>query len=156
MLASHFVPQLAAALAVGLLIGIERGWKLRDETPGMRVAGIRTFTLLGMTAGLGGIIGLLGYPIVSGIVFALAAALVAIGYSRSVLDTGRPDATSAVAAMVTLGLGFLAGIGQGALAVAGAAVVTLILALRTEAHRWVGALDEADIKAFARYAVRAA
>ena len=35
----------------------------------------------------------------------------------------------------------------------GAAVVTLILALRTEAHRWVGALDEADIKAFARYAV---
>ena len=143
MLASHFVPQLAAALAVGLLIGIERGWKLRDATPGMRVAGIRTFTLLGMTAGLGGIIALLGYPIVSGIVFAVAAALVAIGYSRSVLDTGRPDATSAVAAMVTLGLGFLAG----------AAVVTLILALRTEAHRWVGALDEADIKAFARYAV---
>lgn len=153
MLASHFVPQLAAALAVGLLIGIERGWKLRDETPGMRVAGIRTFTLLGMTAGLGGIIGLLGYPVVSGIVFAVAAALVAIGYSRSVLDTGRPDATSAVAAMLTLGLGFLAGIGEEALAVAGAAVVTLILALRTEAHRWVGALDEADIKAFARYAV---
>jgi uncharacterized membrane protein (DUF4010 family) len=153
MLASRFLPQLTAALAVGLLIGIERGWKLRGETSGMRVAGIRTFILLGMTAGLAGIIGLQGYAIVSGIVVAIAAALVAIGYSRSILDTGRPDATSAVAAMVTLGLGFLAGIGEEALAVAGAAVATLILALRGEAHRWVGALDEDDIKAFARYAV---
>ena len=82
-----------------------------------------------------------------------AAAIVAIGYSRSSLADGKPDATSAVAAMVTLGLGFLAGTGEPALAVAGGAVVTAVLALRTEVHRWVGALDAADIKAFARYAV---
>ena len=72
------------------------------------------------------------------------------------MENGRPDATSAVAAMVTLGLGFLAGVGSAALAIAGAAIVTLILALRSEVHRWVGALDEADIKALARYAVIAA
>ncbi len=144
---------LGAALAVGLMIGIERGWNLRGEEPGSRVAGIRTFTLLGLLAGLSGLLGSQGYTVVSGLVIAITAAVVAIGYSRSALASGRPDATSAVAAMVTLGLGFLAGIGQPALAVAGAAVTVLILALRTEMHSWVGALDEADIKAFARYAV---
>jgi len=40
------------AVAIGLLIGIERGWQARQAKDGSRVAGIRTFTLIG---GLGGI-----------------------------------------------------------------------------------------------------
>lgn len=144
---------LGAALAVGLLVGIERGWKLREAEDGQRVAGIRTFTLLALAAGLAGLFAASGQPVGGGVVLAGAAAIVAIGYSRSSLADGKPDATSAVAAMVTLGLGFLAGTGEPALAVAGGAVVTAVLALRTEVHRWVGALDAADIKAFARYAV---
>ena len=47
---------LAVALAAGLLVGIERGWRQRAVTAGGRVAGVRTFALLG---GLGGMIGLL-------------------------------------------------------------------------------------------------
>ena len=39
---------VATALACGLLIGIERGWKLKDQKPGTRVAGVRTFTMLGL------------------------------------------------------------------------------------------------------------
>ncbi|MXO50076.1 DUF4010 domain-containing protein [Erythrobacter gaetbuli] len=144
---------LGAALAVGLLVGIERGWKLREAEDGQRVAGIRTFTLLALAAGLAGLVAASGQPVGGGVVLAGAAAIVAIGYSRSSLADGKPDATSAVAAMVTLGLGFLAGTGEPALAVAGGAVLTAVLALRTEVHRWVGALDAADIKAFARYAV---
>ena len=147
------LPHLGAALAVGLMIGLERGWKLRGAEDGQRVAGIRTFTLLAVSAGIAGVLANFKYEIVSGVLVAGAAAVIAIGYSRSVGDNGKPDATSAVAAMVTLGLGFLAGLGQGALAVAGGAVVTLVLALRTEIHRFVGAMDEADIKAFARFAV---
>ncbi len=144
---------LGAALAAGLLMGIERGWTLRNEEAGMRVAGIRTFILLGFSGGLAGLLGSRGYPFLAGLLLLGPAAIVAIGYSRSVGASGKPDATSAIAAMVALGLGFLAGVGEAALAVAGAAVATLILALRAETHRWLGALDEADIKAFARYAV---
>lgn len=147
------LPHLGAAIAVGLMIGLERGWKLREAQDGHRVAGIRTFTLLALAAGLSGVLSAIGYEIAAGVLLAGAAAVIAIGYSRSMLDNGKPDATSAVAAMVTLGLGFLAGIGQGALAVAGGALVTLLLALRNDVHRWVGLLDEDDIKAFARYAV---
>ena len=37
---------LAASLAVGILIGIERGWRQRDASDGSRVSGLRTFGLL--------------------------------------------------------------------------------------------------------------
>lgn len=149
---AHLFP-LGAALAAGLLIGIERGWKLRGEAEGSRVAGIRTFTLLGFGAGFAGVLQALGFAVIAGLLVAASAGIVALGYWRDMPRRGAADATSAVAAMVTLALGFLAGAGEPALAVAGAAVVTLVLALRSETHRILGLLDEADIKALARYAV---
>ena len=53
------VSGLIAALAIGLLIGLERGWNDRELPEGSRVAGLRTFTLTGcwviysQTLGLG-------------------------------------------------------------------------------------------------------
>ncbi|MFA6219234.1 MAG: MgtC/SapB family protein [Erythrobacter sp.] len=144
---------LGAALAVGLLVGIERGWKLRGEAAGSRVAGLRTFTLMGLGAGLAGLLAAQGYAPVSGLIVAGAAGIIALGYWRDMVGKNSPDATTSIAAMVTLALGFLAGIGAPALALAGAAVVTLVLALRSETHRLLRQLDEADVKALARYAV---
>ena len=43
--------RLGAALAVGLLIGVERGWKERAMAEGTRVAGLRTYGLLGLLGG---------------------------------------------------------------------------------------------------------
>ena len=48
---------VATALACGLLIGIERGWKLKDQKPGTRVAGVRTFTMMGLGSGIAGLLG---------------------------------------------------------------------------------------------------
>lgn len=142
---------LATALACGLLIGIERGWKLKDEEPGTRVAGIRTFSMLGLGSGAAGLAGRLGYPLVAGaIVFALVA-LMALAYARELSE--QRDATSAVAAMATIAMAFLAGIGQPALAIASAAVAVALLAMRTELHRFVGRLGAEDVKALARYAI---
>ncbi len=42
---------LGAALAAGLLIGVERGWKERCLGEGERVAGVRTYALLGLMGG---------------------------------------------------------------------------------------------------------
>ena len=72
-------------------------------------------------------------------------------YSRQ-LNT-QHDSTSAVAALVTIAIGFLAGNGQPSLAVACAAVSVALLALRAELHGFVDRLDEQDVKALARYAV---
>ena len=44
--------RLGLALAVGLLIGLERGWSGRAEAEGGRVAGIRTFGLIGFAGGI--------------------------------------------------------------------------------------------------------
>jgi uncharacterized membrane protein (DUF4010 family) len=143
---------LGAAVAVGLLIGIERGWNLRHVKAGTRVAGVRTFTLLGMLAGLAGLLAQSGQPIAAGAMIAAAATIIAIGYARRT-GPNKADATSPIAALVTLGLGVLAGAGNPSLAIAGAALVTLLLALRDELHGLIDRLDEEDVKALARYGV---
>ena len=92
-----------------------------------------------------------GLSLVAGGIALAAAAVPVIGYAR---DAARSrDATSAIAALATLGIGLLAGIGSPGLALASAAAVVLVLALRDELHRFVRHLSEQDVKALARFAV---
>ena len=141
------------ALACGLLIGIERGFDLRRLRAGTRVAGVRTFTLVGLVAGLAGLAGHFGQPFAAGALVAGAVAVLAIGYANRPGLAKRPDATTPVAALATVALGFIAGFGEPGFAIAGAAIVTLILALKAELHGFLDKLDEDDVKALARYAV---
>jgi uncharacterized membrane protein (DUF4010 family) len=136
-----------------LLIGIERGFDLRALRAGTRVAGVRTFTLLGLASGLAGLAGHFGQPFAAGALVAGAVAVLAIGYANRPGLRQKPDATTPVAALTTVGLGFIAGLGQPGFAIAGAAVVTLLLALKAELHGLLDRLDEDDVKALARYAV---
>jgi uncharacterized membrane protein (DUF4010 family) len=144
---------LATALAAALLIGIERGFDLRGLRAGTRVAGVRTFTLLGLVAGLAGLAGNLGQPLVAAALVAGCAAVLTVGYANRPGLRRRPDATTPVAALAAVALSFIAGLGQPGFAIAGAALVTLILALKTELHGLLDKLDEDDVKALARYAV---
>ena len=144
---------LVTALACGLLIGIERGFDLRALRAGTRVAGVRTFTLLGLASGLAGLAGQFGQPFVAGAIVAGCAAVLTVGYAHRPGLKSKPDATTPVAALTTVGLGFIAGFGQPGFAIAGAAVVTLILALKAELHGFLDKLDEDDVKALARYSV---
>ena len=143
--------RIGAALAAGMLIGIERGWHLRQREEGSRVAGIRTFSLLGLAGGLAGLLGGKGLPLIAGAMAVAACAVLVLGYARSLRE--HHDATTAIAALVTLAIGLLAGIGSYGLAIAAAAVVVLILAMREELHGLLKRLDEADVKALARFAV---
>src|SRR4051795_5809168 len=144
---------VATALACGLLIGIERGFDLRALRAGTRIAGVRTFTLLGLASGLAGLAGEMGQPFAAGALVAGCAAVLAVGYANRPGLSKKPDATTPIAALTTVGLGFIAGFGQPGFAIAGAAVVTLILALKAELHGFIDRLDEDDIKALARYSV---
>ncbi len=70
------------ALALGLLIGLQRGWVLRSEKPGSRFAGIRTYGLLGLAGGIAGDL----QTRAAGLALALlagAAVLVVMGYWRA-------------------------------------------------------------------------
>jgi uncharacterized membrane protein (DUF4010 family) len=142
---------VATALACGLLIGIERGWKLREEKPGTRVAGVRTFSMLGLASGIAGLTGAVGYPMVAGAIAAGTVAIMVVAYAPQLEN--HHDSTSAVAALATIAMGFLAGAGNPALAIASAAVAVAFLALRAELHGFLEKLDQDDVKALARYAV---
>jgi uncharacterized membrane protein (DUF4010 family) len=142
---------VATALACGLLVGIERGWKLKEQPPGTRVAGVRTFSMLGLSGGIAGLIGALGQPLVAAALAIGAVSIMVIAYSRELKH--QHDSTSAVAALATIAIGFLAGSGSAGLAIACAAVAVALLAMRTELHGFVERLEADDVKSLARYAV---
>ena len=147
------VLQLLAALAVGALIGIERGWRQREESEGARVAGVRTFTLIGTCGGLIAVLAQNLSPVLAAILLAFLATLLVGAFLRPRGTSTSRDATTMIAAFTTLCLGLLAGAGLAALALAGAAVVTLILALRQPIHGMLHKLTEEELRAIARFAV---
>jgi uncharacterized membrane protein (DUF4010 family) len=115
------------------------------------VAGVRTFTILGLGSGIGGLLGSLGHTAVAAAIVAGLVAVMVIAYARQLRD--QHDSTSAVAAISTIAIGFLAGNGNPALAIACAAIGVALLALREELHELIERLDADDVKALARYAV---
>ena len=137
-------------LAIGALVGLERGFKLRDQKEGTRVAGVRTFTLIGLGSGLAGIIAT-KQPIAAGTVVIAILGYLAIAYAPRLQAKG--DATSPVAAAVTVAAAFLAGLGSVGLALAAGAVLVFILALKDSIHEFVDRLDQKDISALARYGI---
>ena len=50
------VHRLGIALALGLVVGIERGWQARESTEGLRNIGVRTFGLVGLLGGIAGVL----------------------------------------------------------------------------------------------------
>ena len=112
---------------------------------------MRTFTILGLGSGIGGLLGSLGYPFVAAAIPIGMIAILVIAYARALEE--QHDSTSAVAAIATVAIGFLAGNGNPALAIACAAIGVALLALREELHGFVERLDADDVKALARYAI---
>src|SRR5689334_11360362 len=117
----------------------------------MRVAGVRTFSMLGLGSGIAGLIGARGSPLAAAFIVLGVVAIIAVAYARVLRE--HHDSTSAVAALVTIGIAFLAGNGEPALGIASAAIAVAFLALRAELHGFVDKLDEQDVKALARYAI---
>lgn len=147
---------LAVALAVGLIIGFERGWytqvgsgrgkepELGSEAPS--VAGIRTFALTGL---LGGVATLLAetHPLVLVAALVLLGGLLVVGYVFTTRATGDYGATTEIALALTFVLGAFAVSGYMLEAVAVSVVVAVILGFKTEIHATVGRLDRRELQA---------
>lgn len=146
---------LAIALALGLLVGVQRGWAHRDEPPGTRFAGVRTYGLLGLAGGVGGVLAGISGPYGAGVMVAVAA-LVLIGYWRTTQRGGPISGTASVAGLLTLASGFLAASGATLVAVAIAVSMMLLLAMRSQLHGLVARLSEQEVLAVARFALIAA
>jgi uncharacterized membrane protein (DUF4010 family) len=126
--------RLGAALAIGLLIGFERGWEVRDRAEGTRIAGVRTFAVVGLLGGAVGVLALgQGGWVVAGALAALGA-LLAVAHAR---DPGRDkdqSITTLVALLACFTLAVLAGVGEVTVAAAASVVVALLLGVKPELH----------------------
>lgn len=144
---------VALALALGLLIGIERGWSRRQDPDGARVAGIRTFTMLGLLGGMAGEAGRQISPALAAVIVGIAGLALLIGYARTAEPGRSVSATTTIVGIATLAIGVFAATGQGVLASVLAAVTTIVLSLRRQLHGWLGQLSEAEFHAIARFAL---
>jgi len=143
----ELLSRLAVALAIGLLVGLERGWHSRAEEEGRRAAGFRTFALSGLLGGVSGAIAGATDPVVLGFLFiGYTAAFAAFHWLEAGVNKDL-GATSVVAGMLTFALGAYALIGDLRVAVACAVAMALLLALREPLHRWVASLRWEEIRA---------
>jgi len=138
---------IATALAVGMLIGIERGWSGKDEEEGDRVAGIRTFSLIGLLGGVWGILSMLVNGWILALAFMAVAGMAIVSYlveTRKSTDIGT---TTAYTQMLTFALGAWAAYGYHLYALAVAAVVITMLGLKPVLHKWVRGIETVEIYA---------
>jgi uncharacterized membrane protein (DUF4010 family) len=136
--------RFAVAFGIGLLIGLERGWRERTAAPGSRTAGIRTFTISGL---LGGVVGALaqaaggvasiGGGLLMGLGLAAYAAVIAIFCREENRAENTFSATTTIAGIVTFALGAYALVGDMRVAAAAAVATAGVLAMRENLHSWV-------------------
>lgn len=139
---------LGVALAIGLLIGVERGWQERAAQEGTRIAGVRTYGLIGLLGGVSAWrMDQLG-PLFIGFGFISVAALFITVHVLK-LRRGSEDVgiTSVVAGMLVFVLGVLAGLGEITIAVAFAVVTTLLLGHKPTLHQWLNKLEGHELQA---------
>lgn len=143
----ELLTRLSVSLAIGLLVGLERGWKTRETEDRQRAAGFRTFALSGLLGGIAGAVSLTAGGVVIGSVFlGYALAFVAFHWLEA-REEGQFSVTSVVAGLLTFLLGCFAVVGHLQLAIAGGVAMTIVLALREQLHRWVASLTWDEIRA---------
>ncbi len=119
---------LGEALALGLLVGIER---YRGRVGEGHVAGVRTFAIFGL---LGGIARLVDEPLLTAITFASLAAMIALSYHRS--PPGKLGLTTEMAAIMVFWLGYLVADYE-AEAISAGIVLTIFLEAKQWLHHFV-------------------
>jgi MgtC family len=118
---------LGISLAIGLLVGLERGWHMRNKGEGMRIAGLRTYGLIALLGGLWGILAQKVGIILMGFAFLSLTFVLLIAYSKSLNKFEDYSITSIVTALITFALGTLTVFGHIMLASATAVVIAFLL-----------------------------
>lgn len=142
--------QFAAALGLGMLIGLERERTRGEE---QTFAGVRTFTLLallGVTSVYAG--QQAGLPWIVGLVFVGVIAMVIAAYQATARN-GNIGATTEVSALLTFLIGSLCAWNQVAIAGAVTVIVMLLLALKGWLHNLASRIEPSDVEATLKFGI---
>ena len=147
MLPAPFL-QLAVALGLGLLVGLQR------ERMDSAIAGIRTFALItlfgALAAQLGRVFG--GWVVAAGLLV-VAAFVVAGNLARLSKGEADPGQTTEFTAVLMYGVGAWVVVGAMPVAIALGGTVAVLLHLREPLHRFVARIGEGDLKAIMQFVV---
>ncbi len=135
------------AVAIGLLIGIERGWQEREAQDGARVAGIRTFTLISFLGAICALIAGTDRPILMGLAFVGFAFPFGLFEYRRARENRSFSVTGFVTGLLVFALGAYAILGSMTVAAAGGVVTTAILAGRRVLHAFLQRLKWKELRA---------
>ena len=128
------------ALAIGFLIGLERGWHERKQADGMRVAGLRSFALISLSGYLAGHLHQSISSAIVPITFAGLIIIVAIAHWRQTGSGKDSGVTTLFTMIITFSLGLMVSAGETTHSVIIAVVVTLILRFKSTLHMGLAAL----------------
>jgi uncharacterized membrane protein (DUF4010 family) len=153
MTADDILPRLALALAIGLLLGLERGWHGREAGEGNRIAGIRTFALAGLFGGISGWLGTQTSPLFPALALVALGGLLAVGYRARLRETADIGLTTEVALLLAFALGTLAALGGMVPATAVAVIASLLLSAKPLLHRWLRHIRRFELQALFKLAL---
>lgn len=128
---------LLVALAIGLLIGIERGWSNRDEEEGTRIAGIRTFSLIGLLGAVAALLSQQAGVWFLGSAFLAVSALIIASHILGVHADKDVGTTTAFTMMLTFALTAWSAYDHPIPALAITVVVMTLLGHKPVLHGWL-------------------
>jgi len=127
--------KMAVSIGIGMLVGMERMWSHKET-------GIRTFSIVALLGMLATVIG----PDFSIACLIGVFLLVVITNVRSLLIDRTTEITTSAALIANYILGVLVGLGHIFTPVAGAIIMTMLLAWKTELNRFAGGLQPSEIR----------
>ena len=144
--------RFGAALAIGILVGMERE-RIQKIEKHKVFAGMRTFAFMGLLGCLAASIAdFMASASVFAVVVGILGALMVVAYSNAARE-GLVGLTTEVSALVTILCGALCYWDQLPLAAALAVVTMALLSLKTEMHRIAHSITQEDIYATLKFAV---
>lgn len=139
--------RLAVALLLGALTGVQRGWVTREDKSGARVAGVRTYSLVGL---LGGIAALLSMEVTPWVLPAtlLAVCISAVtAYRVRMTQMRNYSITNIIGLLLTFSYGAVAVAVDIAIAASAAVITTIILDNKHQIHSAINRLQEHELDA---------
>lgn len=127
--------KMTVSVGIGMLIGMERKWSHKE-------VGIRTFSIVAL---LGMLASVVGPNMIIGCLIGVFL-LLTITNIRSLLTDKALEITTSAALIANFLLGVLVGMGHIFTPVAGAIIITMLLAWKTELNRFAGGLTPSEIR----------
>ncbi len=140
------------AIGLALLVGLERGWHLKDESEGKRIAGIRTFAITGIFSALSVFLAKEVNQFFLLAAFLCFSVIVAVVVYQSKCDEDR-GITTEISLLATFVISALAAYGHRYISSASAVLMVILLSLKPQLHSFIKKVEFEELIALIKFLV---